>query len=585
MRVLRFLVVVSVLVTIGITFPSVSQADTAIEAESMSYTSGGGGAWADGSASGGTLLGLYGQNAIATNTVWLQTSSRIVIRARGQQCLGAPAMRISVDNAEVSNFTVSANGLTDYTVDLSIAEGSHSITITNSAAYSTFFCGRMLVLDKVTVVWTAPTTTTPTTTTAPSSDCVVNEYQASYYNNTALSGGPVVRQCETSVGGYFRSAAPVSGVNTSNWGAQYVGTIHFPVSGNYVFSADTGNMAVRVWLDGQLVIDKGTVSWGRNLAAKNVTAGDHAVQVAFWKSSGDSFEFFSVSQMGPGPASTNGNYFSADSFWNTPIPADAQIDSRSDGWVAMLGNQNGISLNSSTWTQPIYVAPAGTPTRAIRITNSNKYLTVPYLPSYRASPDGDSALIIVDQAKGCAYELEMFNNSSSAVASASYHAYTGTGGHTSGPAHAGGELSWLAGLIRSSEVNAGGINHALRYALPIGSPRFAYPGTRSDGTTPGGIPQGTRMRLDPSLNLDQFALTPFQRMVAIALQNYGGYNADTAGVLAVATENTMASAPFNLPLSGLPQTLIQHLQFLKPTVASTDIRLDEQADQTCAQQQ
>jgi hypothetical protein len=494
-------------------------------------------------------------------------------------------MRISVDNAEVGNFTVSANGLTDYTVDLSIAEGSHSITITNSAAYSTFYCGRMLVLDKVTVVWTAPTTTTPTTTTAPSSDCVVNEYQASYYNNTALSGGPVVRQCETSVGGYFRSAAPVSGVNTSNWGAQYVGTIHFPVSGNYVFSADTGNMAVRVWLDGQLVIDKGTVSWGRNLAAKNVTAGDHAVQVAFWKSSGDSFEFFSVSQMGPGPASTNGNYFSADSFWNTPIPADAQIDSRSDGWVAMLGNQNGISLNSSTWTQPIYVAPAGTPTRAIRITNSNKYLTVPYLPSYRASPDGDSALIIVDQAKGCAYELEMFNNSSSAVASASYHAYTGTGGHTSGPAHAGGELSWLAGLIRSSEVNAGGINHALRYALPIGSPRFAHPGTRSDGTTPGGIPQGTRMRLDPSLNLDQFALTPFPRMVAIALQNYGGYNADTAGVLAVATENTMASAPFNLPLSGLPQTLIQHLQFLKPTVASTDIRLDEQADQTCAQQQ
>ncbi|WP_078316507.1 PA14 domain-containing protein [Mycobacterium sp. D16Q16] len=581
MRVLRFLAAVAVLAAMGITFPSVSQADTAIEAESMSYSSGGAGTWADASASGGTLLGLYGQNAVATHTVWLQASSRIVIRARGQQCLGAPAMRVSVDNAAVGNFTVSANALTEYSVDLSIAEGSHSITITNSAAYSTFLCGRMLVLDKMTVVSTAPTTI-PTT---PPSDCAVNEYQVSYYNNTALSGSPAVRQCETSVGGNFRSAAPVSGVNTSNWGAQYVGTIHFPVNGNYVFSADTGNMAVRVWLDGQLVIDKGAVSWGRNLAAKDVAAGDHTVQVVFWKTSGDSFEFFSVSQMGPGTASTNGNYYSADSFWNTPIPADAQIDPRSDGWVTMLGNQNGISLNSSTWTQPIYVAPPGTPTRAIRITNSSKYLTVPYLPSYKASPDGDSALIIVDQAKGCAYELEMFNNSSSAVASASYHAYTGTGGHTSGPAHAGGELSWLAGLIRSAEVNAGGINHALRYALPIGSPRFAYPGTRSDGSTPNGIPQGTRMRLDPSLNLDQFGLTPFQQMVAVALQIYGGYNADTAGVLAVATENTAASAPFNVALAGLPQSLMQHLQFLKPTVASTDIRLDEQADQTCAQQQ
>lgn len=594
MRVLRFLAAVAVLAAIGITFPSVSQADTAIEAESMSYSNGGGGTWADGSASGGTLLGLYGHNAFATNTVWLQASSRIVIRARGQQCLGAPVMRVSVDDVAVGDFTVSANSLTEYSVDLSIAEGSHSITITNGAAYKAFFCARMLVLDKVTVVWTSPATTTPPTTVPPTatttpatppSDCAVNEYQASYYNNTALSGDPVVRQCETSVGGNFRSAAPVSGVNTSNWGARYVGTIRFPVSGNYVFSADTGNMAMRVWLDGQLVIDKGAVSWGRNLAAKNVTAGDHTVQVAFWKASGDSFEFFSVSQMGPGAASINGNYYAADSFWNTPIPADAQIDPRSEGWVAMLGNQNGISLNSSTWTQPIYVAPPGTPTRAIRITNSSKNLTVPYLSSYKASPDGDSALIIVDQAKGCAYELEMFNNSSSAVASASYHAYTGTGGHTSGPAHSGGELSWLAGLIRSAEVNSGGINHALRYALPIGSPRFVYPGTRSDGSTPNGIPQGTRMRLDPSLDLDQFTLTPFQRMVAVALQNYGGYNADTAGVLAVATENTAASAPFNLSLSGLPQALIQHLQFLKPTVTSTDIRLDEQADQTCAQQQ
>ena len=152
MRVLRFLAAVAVLAAIGITFPSVSQADTAIEAESMSYSNGGGGTWADGSASGGTLLGLYGQNAVATNTVWLQASSRIVIRARGQQCLGAPAMRVSVDNAAVGTFTVSANTLTEYSVDVSIAEGSHSITITNSAAYSTFFCGRMLVLDKVTVV-------------------------------------------------------------------------------------------------------------------------------------------------------------------------------------------------------------------------------------------------------------------------------------------------------------------------------------------------------------------------------------------------------------------------------------------------
>ncbi len=50
------------------------------------------------------------------------------------------------------------------------------------------------------------------------------------------------------------------------------------------------------------------------------------------------------------------------------------------------------------------------------------------------------------------------------------------------------------------------------------------------------LPAGELLRLDPTLDLDTFDLTPFQRKVAEALQVYGAYNADTTPTGAIQEE-------------------------------------------------
>ncbi|MGV7637075.1 carbohydrate-binding domain-containing protein, partial [Mycobacterium kansasii] len=86
-----------------------------------------------------------------------------------------------------------------------------------------------------------------------------------------------------------------------------------------------------------------------------------------------------------------------------------------------------------------------------------------------------------------------------------------------------------------------------------------YPGTRTDGTVVDGIPQGTRLQLDPSLDLTRFGLTPFQLMVAKALQVYGGFNADHGDVFALYARSTFDGTTYAQPIQSLPDALIQHM--------------------------
>ncbi len=72
----------------------------------------------------------------------------------------------------------------------------------------------------------------------------------------------------------------------------------------------------------------------------------------------------------------------------------------------------------------------------------------------------------------------------------------------------GSDISELGGLITPADIASGSINHALRYATTINAPSFVSPANRSDGSTPGGIPDGEMMRLDPSLDLSQSSTSP-----------------------------------------------------------------------------
>jgi hypothetical protein len=102
-------------------------------------------------------------------------------------------------------------------------------------------------------------------------------------------------------------------------------------------------------------------------------------------------------------------------------------------------------------------------------------------------------------------------------------------------------LPVTAGLIEISEMQRGRIDHAIAVALPDACAGwFAWPAQRTDGesTDPWCIPEGAKLRLDPSVDVQALRLPPITAMVARAAQRYGLIVRDrTAGSFAFYAES------------------------------------------------
>ncbi|NAZ88695.1 DUF4124 domain-containing protein, partial [Kineococcus indalonis] len=102
-------------------------------------------------------------------------------------------------------------------------------------------------------------------------------------------------------------------------------------------------------------------------------------------------------------------------------------------------------------------------------------------------------------------------------------------------------LATSAGAVSVKDAQAGAIDHAIALAIP--SPanwkNFSWPAQRSDGssTAANAIPEGSRLRLDPRVNVDALNLTPVAKMVAKAAQKYGFIVTDKAGAVSVVAES------------------------------------------------
>jgi hypothetical protein len=83
-----------------------------------------------------------------------------------------------------------------------------------------------------------------------------------------------------------------------------------------------------------------------------------------------------------------------------------------------------------------------------------------------------------------------------------------------------------------SEIAAGLIPHALAFQVDNSCAAvFRAPAVKTDGTAsrPDCIPEGALIRLNPSVDLSALQLTPAERAIGTALQEYGGYVVDRGG--------------------------------------------------------
>ncbi|MBN1895941.1 hypothetical protein JW906_15760 [bacterium] len=260
-------------------------------------------------------------------------------------------------------------------------------------------------------------------------------------------------------------------------------------------------------------------------------------------------------------------FFHESSFWNQPIKRNPEIDARSGEWIALLKtepNTPNIGINVFKWTIPVYEADETTPAYTLhkhRLSEREKkgWVTqretfghgpgfgekVPIPDNAVPDPEEDAHFAVVDWKKNTAWDMWGFRmredgafesntgmkyslNGDGVFKTSGFDIINGESVHFHGPSRASG-VPAIAGLILFDEVKKGKIRHKLAIATRFAAfQEFVYPASWTDGYTPGGIPEGAVIQLDPALDLSPFDLTEGERIVAGALQEYGAVFVDVA---------------------------------------------------------
>ena len=129
------------------------------QAEAMTLPSGTGAIYSDPQASKGEALLLW-SNTIASRAQWVKApSNQLRVRAKGDQCDGAPRMAVRVNGIQVLSTEVTSSIWKNYYAPTNLGKGMHRVEITFDNDYRSSACDRNLRLDLVQfqMVESAPT--------------------------------------------------------------------------------------------------------------------------------------------------------------------------------------------------------------------------------------------------------------------------------------------------------------------------------------------------------------------------------------------------------------------------------------------
>jgi hypothetical protein len=255
--------------------------------------------------------------------------------------------------------------------------------------------------------------------------------------------------------------------------------------------------------------------------------------------------------------------FSASSYWNQPLPINAPTDRNAAQILGFLKNDNATNYvrfagagSNGNWGNPIYWSGPGDPTYAVQ--NNCSFKMAPEFQSVRIptgaqsdSSTSDAAMTVYDVDKGLVYgfwRASFQNNEWSSCGGTVYYLNSngldGVLAQSDEPrnfGHRGVPPPTYA--VRYDEIQAGVIDHVLKIAVNNTADENVFPmtGHENGSTDPYAPPEGTRIRIKPSVDLSTLGLSPAARVVATALQKYGAVIGDQSGGTAILkVENTVA---------------------------------------------
>ena len=244
--------------------------------------------------------------------------------------------------------------------------------------------------------------------------------------------------------------------------------------------------------------------------------------------------------------------FAPTSFWNRRLDAAAPLDPASPALVQALvaevqrerGAGIGPWIGTGAGSTPVYRVGPNQARVRVRLDRAAVHggralqralASVPIPRDARPAPGSDHHMTIVQASTDTLWELFGAHRKADGWharwGGAIRHASTSPGYYTAS-AWPGATRNWGAtasslpiagGTILLDELKRGRIRHALAINLP--APRagvFSWPAQRTDGTGPASaLPEGARLRLDPTVDIASLGLPKATRMIARAAQRYG----------------------------------------------------------------
>src|SRR2546421_4468473 len=327
-----------------------------------------------------------------------------------------------------------------------------------------------------------------------------------------------------------------------------------PWSAMLQWSALPGIARIEIRRDGWL-LDEVTTSGGSTLSYTDHLlwqSTTYAYDVIAFNPEGEVVSNQTASVTTPAQTGAFPTLYDPASFWNQPIPPDTAVDPDSAAMVsaslaAYAGSANFATSNQ--WSKPLAYANALSTTYAVGCVTYDCGTSVSFAIPRSAAPatGADHHLVVLDPATN--NELDMWMASYDAGADAwsagsryitaanGWGAACSLGQHCLGAVAAG--FAAFGGIVRPEEIAQGHIDHALFVASPYTrAADIACPATHTDGwsSDPAAIPEGARIQLDPSFDVDGQAWPAWEKVIAHALQTYGAYLGDSGGSVAFSAE-------------------------------------------------
>jgi hypothetical protein len=244
--------------------------------------------------------------------------------------------------------------------------------------------------------------------------------------------------------------------------------------------------------------------------------------------------------------------YTDDSPWNTPISDDPTVVRRR---VPALDGE--LTSDPTQYTYPVYHVSSDTPREPVlvhgrfsNVTDGGRRLRfqdegrvrMPIPRGAVAAEGSDAQIVLIDRDSGDEWGAWRLRRGSDGWEMENgYHysiKWSGVPPRERGSddpfGSRGAGVTYLAGLVRRCELDRGRIEHALAFAYDFPTGEYIYPATKSDGdsNSPGDLPEGARLQLDPSLSkrdLRRMGCRGHCAVIAKALQKYGMFVIDNSG--------------------------------------------------------